>query len=250
MNATLVQLRRGILLAVLLAPLAPAPPAMESSVPFRAGETLNYRVAWSAFSSAASLELSVPERRDLFGRPTWHLRATAHTMNTVRSLFTIDDQSDSYSDTATFESRQYELHLNELGKKQDEILHFTPTGKASLAPGPVVAVPPGTYDPLGALYALRGVDWRRAQEFHITVCDGHDVYEISARLDASGETVAVDAGNFTANRISIHVYQRGKEVTANSYKVWLAEDSARTPVKMQAVLPLGNIRAELTRATQ
>ncbi|MGC2422401.1 MAG: DUF3108 domain-containing protein [Candidatus Acidiferrales bacterium] len=260
MNTGHKWLRRGILLAVFLAPLAPAPPAMESSgpdeqvrtdpVPFRAGETLDYRVAWSAFSSAASLELSVPERRDLFGRETWHLRASAHTTNTVRALFTIDDQSDSYSDIATFESRQYEIHLNELGRKQDEILHFAPTGKASRAPGPVVAVPPGTYDPLGALYALRGVDWRRTQEFRIPVCDGHDVYEISARLDASGETVAVDAGNFTANRISIHVYQRGKEVPGNSYEVWLADDPARTPVRMQAELPFGSLRAELTSVTQ
>lgn len=250
MNAGFQRLRRGILLAVLLAPLAPAPPAMESPVPFRAGETLNYRVAWSAFSSAASLQLSVPEQRNFFGRETWHLRATAHTLKTVRSLFTIDDQSDSYSDTTTFESRQFELHLNELGRKQDEILHFAPTGKASLAQGPIMAVPPGTYDPLGALYALRGVDWQHVQEFHITVCDGHDVYEISARLDASNETIAVDAGNFTTNRISIHVYQHGKEVTGDSDEVWLADDPARTPVRMQAQLPLGSIRAELIRATQ
>jgi hypothetical protein len=192
----------------------------------------------------------VPERRDLFGRETWHLRATAHTLKTVRSLFIIDDQSDSYSDTTTFESRQFELHLNELGRKQDEIMHFAPTGKASLAAGPVMAVPPGTYDPLGALYALRGVDWQRTQEFHITVCDGHDVYEISARLDASNETIAVGAGNFTTNRISIHVYQHGKEVTGDSDEVWLADDAARTPVRMQAQLPLGSIRAELIRSTQ
>ncbi len=247
---------RAILLAAILAPLAlvlsvllPAPPAGELPVPFRAGETLDYRVAWAAFSSAASLELSVPERRNLFGRETWHLRAAGHTLNTVRSLFTIDDQSDSYSDVATLESRQYEIHLNELGRKQDEILHFLAEGQASRAPGPVVMVPAGTYDPLGALYALRGVNWRREQEFHIPVCDGHDVYEMAAKLEASGESVAVDAGDFTATHISIHLYQRGQELPENRFDLWLADDPARTPVKMQAQLPLGTLRLQLTRAT-
>ncbi len=252
------KLTRAILLAAILAPLATvlpvllpaAPPTGELPVPFRAGETLEYRVAWAAFSSAASLELSVPERRNLFGRQTWHLRATAHTLNTVRSLFTIDDQSDSYSDVATLESRQYEFHLNELGRKQDEILHFLAEGQPSRAPGPVVMVPAGTYDPLGALYALRGVDWRRTQEFHIPVCDGHDVYQMTAKLEASGESVAVDAGTFTATHVSIHLFQRGQELPDNRFDLWLADDPARTPVKMQADLPLGTLRVQLTRATQ
>src|SRR5215470_2867421 len=39
-------------------------PAREITMPFRAGETLTYNVAWSAFSSAATVQLSVPERKD------------------------------------------------------------------------------------------------------------------------------------------------------------------------------------------
>jgi Protein of unknown function (DUF3108) len=252
------KLTRAILLAAVLAPLATvlpvllpaAPPAGELPVPFRVGETLEYRVAWASFSSAASLELSVPERRNLYGRETWHLRATAHTLNTVRSLFTIDDQSDSYSDVATLESRQYEFHLNELGRKRDQILHFASAGQPSRAPGPMVMVPKGTYDPLGAIYAMRGVDWRRTQEFRVPVCDGRDVYDMSAKVEASGESVAVDAGTFTATHVSIHLYQRGQELSGNHFDLWLADDPARTPVKMQADLPFGTLRVQLTRATQ
>ena len=75
----------------------PAAPK-ESPMPFRPGETLTYRVSWAAFSSAASLQLSVPERRDLFGWQTWHFRALAHTLSPVRTLFAVDDQFDSYTD--------------------------------------------------------------------------------------------------------------------------------------------------------
>ncbi len=68
-------------------------------MPFKAGEKLNYQVGWSAFLSAASVQLSVPEQRDFYGSNTWHFRATAHTQGTARSLFTIDDEFDSYTDT-------------------------------------------------------------------------------------------------------------------------------------------------------
>jgi hypothetical protein len=219
-------------------------------MPFRIGEKLDYRVAWATFSSAASIELTVPERRDLMGRGTWHFRASAHTLSVVRSLFSLDDQFDSYTDTATLESRQYETYLNEMGKKQDRILHFLPEGQAARGDVPGIVVSPGTRDPLGALYALRGMDWEHAKEFTVPVYDGRDVYEMSARLEVPVETVAVAAGNFSVSRISIRLFQRGREVAGTAFSACLAHNKARTPVLMLADLSFGSLRVELVSASQ
>src|SRR5438445_8223577 len=55
-----------------------------TSVPFNAGERLSYRVIWSKFSvNAATIQLSVIERRDFFGRLAWHFRALAQTIDTM-----------------------------------------------------------------------------------------------------------------------------------------------------------------------
>jgi hypothetical protein len=231
-------------------PKSAAAPVKEPPVPFRGGETLTYRVAWAAFSNAASVQLAVPERRDLFGWATWHFRAAAHTVSPVRTLFAVDDQFDSYTDAATLESRQYEAHLDELGRKQDQVLHFVATGQASRAPGPSVVVLPGTRDPLGALYALRALDWQRTPEFRAPVYDGRNLYEMRASRQNPAETVTVAAGRFTASRIVIRVFQYEKEVTAIHFALWLGNDAARTPVLMQADLPFGSLRAELTSAAQ
>jgi hypothetical protein len=214
-------------------------------MPFRAGEKLGYRVSWSAFSDAASVQLSVPERRELFGWETWHFRAVAHTLSPVGSLFPVDDQFDSYTDATTLESRQYEMHLSEMGKITDKVLHLVPSGQRSHAPGPTVLVLPGTRDPLGALYALRGVDWQRTPEFRAPVYDGTDVYEMRAQRNAPNETIKVNAGSFSASRISIRAFQHEKELSSIRFVVWLANDAARTPILMEADLPFGNLRAEL-----
>ena len=163
-------------------------------VPFHVGETLNYRVAWASFSTAASLQVSVPERRILFGWPTWHFRAALHTQSPVRTLFAIDDEFDSYADALALDTRRYETYQNELGRKEDHVLDFLATGQKPWGPGPDVIVLPGTRDPVGALYALRVVDWQRTPEFHVPVYDGHDIYQLSARLDAKSDMINVAAG--------------------------------------------------------
>jgi Protein of unknown function (DUF3108) len=223
--------------------------AKEQPMPFQAGEILNYRVSWSAFSNAASVQLSVPERRDLFGSETWHFRAAAHTLGPVRTLFPLDDQFDSYTDSASLESRQFEMHLSEMGKVDDQVLHLA-SSDPSHSPKPAVVVPAGTRDPLGTLYVLRPMDWQHAPDFRAPVYDGHDVFEMRARCDVAGEAVKVAAGNFSAARISIHVFQYGKEVSAIRFEIWIANDAARTPVLIEANLPFGSLRAELVHAQQ
>lgn len=219
----------------------------DQPMPFSAGEVLNYRVSWAAFTNAASVQLSVPERRSLFNWQTWHFRAIAHTLSPVSSLAPVDDQFDSYTDVASLESRQFESHLHELGKTSDQVQHLVPTGQQSKAPAPTVIVQPGTRDALGQLYTLRGVQWDRVPELRIPVYDGRDVYEMRARRDADAEPVTVPAGAFTASRISIGVFQRDKEISAIHIAVWLANDAARTPVVIQATLPFGTLRGELTK---
>lgn len=219
-------------------------------MPFAIGETLNYRVAWAAFSTAASLQLSVPERRDLFGWKTWHFRASVHTQNSVRTLFAVDDEFDSYTDAFTLDSRQYELYLNEMGRKQDQVLHYAPAGQKSRSPGPDVLVLANTRDPVGALYGLRSVDWRKSPEFRIPICDGRDIYQLSAKLEEPNEMVTVAAGNFNASRIGLRVTQNRPGAPDINFEIWLANNPVRTPVQLQAQLPFGSVRAELVPASK
>jgi hypothetical protein len=220
----------------------------EPPMPFRTGEGLNYRVAWAIFPNAAALQMNVVERRNLLGWQTWHFRASAHSEPPARTLFEVDDQFDSYTDTTTLESHQYEMYLDEMGSKQNAVLHLIPVGQSSRGTVAPVLVQPGTRDPLGAFYALRAVEWQRTPEFHVPVYDGSDLYEVRARQEAASEAVAVDAGNFQATKISLRLFEHGKEVPHTSFLVWFAHNAARTPVLVVAEMPVGNVRVELAAA--
>jgi hypothetical protein len=225
-------------------PKAPSALAM----PFRVGEKLDYRVAWATFSSAGTVELTAPEKRDLFGWQTWHFHAAMRTLSPVRDLFAIDDQFDSYTDSASLESREYKDYLNELGRSQTDVVHLIPSGQQPRAPGSAVIVLPGTRDPLGMIYALRAADWQKNPELRAPVYDGSHLYELRANLEATADPVHVDAGVFQALRISARLFQNDKENSAIHFTLWLANDAARTPVLIAAQLPLGTLRVELTSA--
>jgi hypothetical protein len=229
-------------------PAAPAVSAPSSAVvPFRAGETLEYRVLFSKFSvNAAKVETAVLEQRTFFGHPAWHFRATAHTMDTTRLLFPLDDQFDSYTSAANLACLQYEMYLREQGKEQKSMYRMT--GDNDPAPPDVTAlrVAPGTRDAIGFLYALRAADWKRAPEQKAPVFDGHHLYDVVAHLDAPEENVSLQAGNTAASRIAIRLYEHGKELTDMHFTLWLANDASRTPVLVEAEIPFGTSRIELT----
>jgi hypothetical protein len=213
--------------------------------PFQPGESFHYKLGWATFAHAADVQLDFVERRDLFGQPALHFRASLHSVAPLRTLFPVDDVFDSYSDAKNFDSRQYEFHLDELGSKEERIRRLTSTGIARSSPGPHVIVPPGTRDPLGVLYEMRARDWKRATNYRAPMYDGNDVFEVRAQLEVPDEVIAVDAGNFHAMRIDAHLYQKGVQVAKTEFSIWLGNDAARTPLLLDATMPYGKIRAEL-----
>jgi hypothetical protein len=226
------------------APTAAAPTM--ALVPFHPGETLQYRVLFSKYAvNAAKIETSVVEQRGFFGQLAWHFRAAAHTMDTTRMLFAIDDEFDSYTSAASLFSLQYEMYLHEQGKDQTSLYRMTTN--ADPAPKDVTAlrVVPGTRDAIGFLYALRAVDWQVVSELKAPVFEGRHLYDAVAKIDIPQGTVSVPAGNLPAFRVAIRLFDHDKELTDTRLWLWIARDAAHTPVLVEAEIPIGTSRIEL-----
>jgi hypothetical protein len=215
---------------------------------FRPGEKLDYAVHFSKLSNVATIQLSVAERRDFFGKAAWHLQAVAHTVKPMRIVFALDDQFDSYSDAATLAGLQYEMHLNERGQQQDSVFRLTSEGDPAPPNATAVRVLAGTRDPLGFVGYLRTLDWGRTKDVRGTVYDGRNLYEARAHLASDSTAVSVPAGSYTASRIEVRVFQNDVEMKDVHFWVSLAHDAAHTPVLLEAELPIGSARVELTHA--
>jgi len=214
----------------------------------KSGEMLQYSASLAKVSNVASLRLEVLDRKEMNGKPAWHFQATAKTLNAMRLIFELDDRFDSYSEGNAFTGVQYEMHLSERGQKVQSIQRFTTTGKEPPPPGVSAAlVLPGTRDPLGMMQYLRAVNWDQTREVRSPVFDGRKLYDVRAKLTGTSEVV-VPAGRFTAATIEVRVFDNGTEMKDARFTLYLANNPARTPVLLQAVLPFAEARVELLPA--
>ena len=226
------------------------PAASESAPTLRSGESLEYAANVTKLNSTiANIKVTVREQKNISGKPVWHLQAFAHTENPYRMFFELDDQFDSYSESPALTSLQYEMHLSERGQKVDSVQRLLTSMKEIAPTGMTGArVLAGTRDPLGMLQYLRTVDWGKTSEVRSPVYDGRKLYEVRAVLLSKSEAVAVPAGKFNATKIEIHVIDDGTEINNTHFLLYLSNDAARTPVLMEAVLPIATARVELTKA--
>ncbi len=224
-------------------------PPVNTAVPLQPGEVLEYSANVSNLNNVATLKLQVVDQGHFLGKSTWHLKAFAHTENPLRMVYELDDQFDSYSDAATLASMQYEMHLSERGQKVESVQRMTATGKEAAAPDATqTRVLPGTRDPLGMMQYLRNVDWTKTPEVRSPVYDGHKLYDLRAKRAPGTETVEVPAGNYTASRIAIRIFEDGVEKKDASFRLYLANNAARTPVVLEAILPFATARVELLKS--
>jgi hypothetical protein len=229
------------------APKASAPPAIPTA-PFRPGESLNYTIQWSRISDAVTAQLAVVGEQDFYGKPAWHVQAQAHTNNPLRYIFVVDDQFDSYASRMDLTGMQFEMYLHEQGKAENHIYRLSSVSSPAPNGATQVQVLPNTRDALGFAYYLRTVDWEKTPEVRAPVFDGRRIYEVRARVTTARAEVSVRAGKFIATAIGLRIYERGIEITETKLTIWIAQDSAHTPVLIEVELPFGTGRVELLRA--
>lgn len=223
---------------------APAAPEL----PLKPGEVLNYTANVSKLDNVATLTLKVAGKGNFLGKNVWHLQAAAHTLKPLRIVFELDDQFDSYSDSGTLASLQYEMRLNERGEKVQSIQRMTSTAREpASAEATQARVVPGTRDPLGFMQFLRTTDWSSTKQVSSPVYDGHKLYDARAKLVSASAAVGVPAGDFRASKIEIHVFENGVESKDASFTLYLANDAVRTPVLLEAIMPIATARVELVK---
>lgn len=224
-------------------------PTAEVGLPLKTGEVLDYTANVAKLENVATLKLKIAGKGNFLGKSAWHLQAAAHTLNPLRMVFELDDQFDSYSDSGTLASLQYEMHLNERGQKVESVQRMT-TSITEPAPANATAarVVPGTRDPLGMMQFLRTVDWSATHRVSSPVYDGHKLYDVHARLASASVPVSVPAGNYRASKIDIHVFEDNVEMKDAAFTLYLANDAVRTPVLLEAIMPFATARVELVKA--
>ncbi len=236
------------------APPAAAPaPAPDTAVPFRAGQTAVYSIAWRLFTAGeARMHIErAPNGRD------WQGSINALSTGFVSKLYRVDDTITSTFDASGLCSRSVTKVINEGRRRRETRIDFERDRKLAVMrdidPGSGQQVkqaehpiPECAFDVVSALYYVRTLPLEVGRNFQLQLNDGGDTLPITVEVQAR-EDVKTDAGTFHAIRVEPrltggNLFRRGGRI-----QIWFTDDSQRLLVQMKARLFVGTISATLSQ---
>jgi hypothetical protein len=229
------------------------------SWPFAPGEHLVYSVtALGIFGGTG--ELDVGRAAVVGGIPAWPIVARSRTEGVMDKLYPVHDRFVSWFDFAHGESVQTDLLTNEGSQHQSLIWQFIRITKPGTserettvkiqktdAKGTIswtLPVEPDAIDAIAATY------WLRSRPLHLGDVESHPVFSGNAQWIMKAEVVGqmaiqTPAGTFPAVLVHMATYFGGKLTAHRSVDFYFSDDRRHLPLRSEAALRLGTLRADL-----
>lgn len=219
--------------------------------PFRVGEKLTYQIFWGPFAAGrATLEVAGIDQID--GKDCYHLVGEAHTSGVVDLLYHIDSQIESWLDTTSLFTRQYQQARHEGKRRTADNSHYDypasqvvvtnlVNGKLKTFPltGPV-------QDVLSAFFYVRTQPLKLNQDQSFQINLTGKSYAVQMRPDARKTLYFRPTGDIPALRIEPR--PTFGIVAANGGRMWfwVSDDARKLPLLMVSEIKFGSVKLVLT----
>ena len=229
-------------------------PASEKSLnlPFKVGEELNYQVYLGTTTQpVGSATFAVSARGRYFNREGLLLTATAQTTNIGARVFPVNDKLSSYVDPETLLPFRTEMNFAEGTWRSKRGYNIDQNrGAVTTDEQKRIEIPVGTHDLISLLYAIRTFDLspptsslapqKRNAISILAINQPRTLFVTSLKretIELSGQKVpalllALTSDDGTADKLQL--------------RLWVGDDYRHLPLRIEAVTPLGPVRADLT----
>jgi hypothetical protein len=224
---------------------AAATPAADAT--FVKGETLDYSLTW-LYMSGGSARFTIglaPGAPDRF-----RITSIAQSSSGFARIYKVRDEIQSFVDRVMFTTIGYEKHLNERGKRKDDVTtvdraHGIATRRRPGKNDQVQHVVEPVFDPLSLIYQFRRLDLRPGLHVHFTVVGDGKTYTVDADVTA-GETLSTPAGKFRTLAVEPQMSAGGLFADEDSrLTIWYSDDARHLPVRIRSDVKIGSITATL-----
>ncbi|HEY7543826.1 MAG TPA: DUF3108 domain-containing protein [Blastocatellia bacterium] len=215
--------------------------------PLVVGEQLNYEVSWESFVVAGELTLEVKERRNFDGVDGFRVSAVAESVGLVKLLgYKVRDVYESYIDAATLQPfRATKSAQHGKRSEQDQVTIDHGKRAARLADGKTIEIPADTYDLVGLLCAVRGMDLTVGQKRNFTLLEDGKLYPLQITVEAK-EKIQNRSDKYDVVRITTKALNARGSQDPYKLRIYVTTDSRRLPVLITASPSWGEVRVELT----
>ncbi len=214
---------------------------------YEAGERLLYSAGFRLFAvGTTTMEVT---SHDTAGRPDLlHLLSRTDTEPFFDRIYRIRDRIDIWLDKSTLELRRMERDIREGRFRRADTTTVDPIRSIIITRRDTLKVAGPVFDPVGAIYYLRGLTLAVGDEITLNIYDGRRLKRVAIRVWGE-ETISVPAGEFQC-LVLRPVPLDDKRLTKvdGLMHLWLANDEVHTPVRLEQQTRFGTLRMSLIRA--
>jgi hypothetical protein len=230
-------------------------PRVDSTVPFKVGETLTFDVSYSGLVVAGTAVTTVRERRPSASNASaYYIVAEGRPLPLLARLYSLYYKMDTLLDTATLLPQEGSLYSEEGRRQRMGTTKYDRTARKAFfelqGDPPIradVTVPAQVQDGLSALYAMRASPLSVGTRLTYPILDDGALYTVAMQAAVS-EHIKVPLGDLDAWNMKVSITDAQGKPVGQNIGVWISNDARRLPLKLQAELPVGNFILALREA--
>ncbi|MBI3796481.1 MAG: DUF3108 domain-containing protein [Deltaproteobacteria bacterium] len=233
---------------------APSQPQTAANL-FARGETLSYTALLNQLPAGDAEIRLYKEQQD--GREVYRVTGQARTNELIDYLYRLRGTAEGTFTATGLTPVLFRLAYTDNGRPRELAVHYdakTKTLQGSVKKKDKVterSVPATeVYDPSTALYLFRSADLTLGKPFQVEVFTGKERYRITAQVIRK-EEVQLTSGTRSALRLHPMVFSLDdapqKNLLPDETTLWVTTDAAHTPLKLESLVPLGQVVVELSQ---
>jgi hypothetical protein len=216
---------------------------------FADGETVLYKIYYSlagVYLEAGQVNFTC-KKEELEKKSVFHITALGKTIPFYDHLYKVRDRYETFIDSATLLSYEFNRSVYEGGIKKYENIRFDRQFHTAITNAGVYKIPECALDVLGALYYIRNLSVDNLKEGDKIAFDmfmDNQLYPSYVRY-MGRELITTRYGKFHAIKIRPLLIKGTMFDAGEKMTVWVSDDGNHIPVRIQASIKIGSVKADL-----
>jgi len=215
----------------------------QSAWPFQIGERLTYNVSFTGIT-AGQASLEVVNDTVVNNNHQLHIRFNARTTFPVSSIYTINDQVDTWLDSKYLYTKKLTKNIREGNYKNDSYTIIDYDQSIAITNGDTVIIDQFLRDPYSLFYFLRTIPLIIDETIDFTAFDGKKITPFQV-ITKTKETINTMAGTFPC--LVVKPFREGTTLLKNKgdMMIWFSDDKIRLPIQIRIKLKYGSMLLKL-----
>jgi|TARA_Y100000310_G_scaffold5036_1_gene5931 hypothetical protein len=215
----------------------------QSAWPFQIGERLTYNVSFTGIT-AGQASLEVVNDTVVNNYHQLHIRFNARTTFPVSSIYTINDQVDTWLDSKYLYTKKLTKNIREGNYKNDSYTIIDYDQSIAITNGDTVIIDQFLRDSYSLFYFLRTIPLIIGETIDFTAFDGKKITPFQV-ITKTKETINTMAGTFPC--LVVKPFREGTTLLKNKgdMMIWFSDDKIRLPIQIRIKLKYGSMLLKL-----